>query len=90
MKLIPTLNPLITFNDPLNSYFASNDIGYDTLVINGFSISGNPSEGTEITFSEIEALFDYELSEITPNYYFDNTSMGVCQNLPPISALPDG
>ena len=87
MKLIPTLNPLITFNDPLNSYFASNDIGYDTLVINGFSISGNPSEGTEITFSEIESLFDYELSEITPNYYFDNAS----PNSTPIpDATPNG
>ena len=87
MKLSPSLNPLITFNDPLSSYFSSNDFGYDTLVINGISISGNPSEGTEITFSEIKSLFDYELDEITPNYYFDNTS----PNSTPIpDATPDG
>lgn len=85
-KMKQSPNIPITFNDPLSSYFNSVGFGYNTAVINGVSISGFSSFSNS-TFSEIEAIYNYELNEITPNYYSANQ---IANSLPIPNSTPNG
>jgi hypothetical protein len=80
-KYLSLQNPDISFTDPLSDYFNSKGVGYNTPIINGQPIIGNPPSSL-ITVDELDTLYELQ-KDIDAEWWIYNANH---QANPPITS----
>tara|TARA_R110002020_G_scaffold354443_1_gene567207 strand:+ start:3103 stop:5004 length:1902 start_codon:yes stop_codon:yes gene_type:complete len=80
-KYLSLQNPDISFTDPLSDYFNSKGVGYNTPIINGQPIIGNPPSSL-ITVDELDTLYELQ-KDIDAEWWIYNVNH---QANPPITS----